>query len=57
MANIKEREMKTQGQHSDVLLKRKQKPSTLNLSAALQAVNNPLENQVGIHKQQKTLQA
>ena len=36
----------------DVLSKRKPKPSVYNLSAALQAVNNPLENKVGIHGQQ-----
>ena len=57
MAKIKGREMQTQGQHNDVLLKKKPKPSVLNFSATLQAVNNPLENQVGIHEQQKTLQA
>ena len=48
----KGREMQTQGQHNDVLSKRKSKPSTKNLSAALQAISNPLENVVGIHKQQ-----
>ena len=37
-----------------MLSKRKPKPSTKNLSAALQAVNNPLKNVVGIHEQQKT---
>ena len=57
MAKIKGREMQTQGQHNDVLLKRKPKPSTKNLFAALQTVNNPLKNVVGIHEQQKTLQA
>ena len=57
MAKIKGREMQTQGQHNDVLLKKKPKPSVLNFSATLQAVNNPLENQVGILEQQKTLQA
>ena len=57
MAKIKGKEMQTQGQHNDVLSKRKPKPSTQNLSAAFQAVNNPLKNVVGIHKQQKTLQA
>ena len=36
----------------DVLSKRKLKPSAKNLSAALQAVNNLLENTVGIHGQQ-----
>ena len=36
----------------DVLSKRKPKSSAKNLSAALQAVNNPLENTVGIHGQQ-----
>ena len=49
--------MQTQGQHSDALSKRKLKPSALNLSAALQAVNNPLKNEVGIHEQQKTVKA
>ena len=49
--------MQTQGQHSDVLSKRKPKPLAKNLSAALKAVNNPLKNEVGIHEQQKTLQA
>ena len=44
--------MQTQGQHNDVLLKRKLKPSVQNLSATLQAVSNPLENVVGIHEQQ-----
>ena len=29
----------------------------VNLSVAFQAVNNLLENKVGIHEQQKTLQA
>ena len=57
MVKIKGREMQTQGQHNDVLSKRKPKPSMKNLSAALQAVNNPLKNVVGIHEQQKTLQA
>ena len=54
MEKIKGREMQTQGQHSDVLLKRKPKFSAQNLSAPLQAVNNPLKNEVGIHEQQKT---
>ena len=57
MAKIKGREMKTQGQHTNVLSKRKLKSSALNLSATLQVVNNSLENEVGIHEQQKTLQA
>ena len=57
MAKIKGGEMQTQRQHNDVLSKRKSKSSALNLFAALQAVNNPLENEVGIHEQQKTLQA
>ena len=57
MAKIKGKEMQTQGQHTDVLSKRKPKPSTQNLSAAFQVVNNPLKNVVGIHEQQKTLQA
>ena len=57
MAKIKGGEMQTQRQHNDVLSKRKSKSSALNLFAALQAVNNPLENKVGIHEQQKTLQA
>ena len=52
MAKIKGREMQTQGQHNDVLLKRKPKPSAEDLSAVLQAVSNPLENVVGIHEQQ-----
>ena len=43
--------MQTQGQHNDELSKRKSKPSAENLSAALQAVSNPLENVVGIHEQ------
>jgi len=43
--------MQTQGQQNDVLSKKKPKPSTYNLSAALQAVINPLENVVGIHEQ------
>ena len=51
MEKIKGREMQTQGQHNDVLLKRKPKTSVKNLSAALQTVNNPLKNQVGIHEQ------
>ena len=42
--------MQTQRQHSDVLLKRKPKSSAKNLFAALQVVNNPLENMVGIHE-------
>ena len=46
---LRGREMQTQRQHSDVLAKRKPKSSVKNLSAALQAVNNPLENKVGIH--------
>ena len=49
--------MQTQRQHNDVLSKRKLKSSTYNLSATLQAINNPLENEDEIHKQQKTLQA
>ena len=36
----------------DVLSKRKPKSSAKKLSAALQAVINPLENTVGIHEQQ-----
>ena len=48
----KEREIQTQGQHNDVLSKRKSKPSAKNLSAALQVVSNPLENVVGIHERQ-----
>ena len=39
--------MQTQEQHNNVLLKRKPKPSAQNLSTALQAVSNPLENVVG----------
>ena len=57
MEKIKGREMQTQGQHNDVLLKRKLKSSAQNLSTALQAVNNPLKNVVGIQGQQKILQA
>ena len=57
MVKIKGREMQIQKQHSDMLSKIKPKFSTKNLSAALQAVNNPLENEVRKHKQQKTLQA
>ena len=49
-AKIKGREMQTQRQHSDVLSKRKPKSTAKNLFAALQVVNNPLENKVGIHK-------
>ena len=49
--------METQKQHSDVLSKRKPNSSAENLSVALQTVNNPLENEVGIHEQQKTFQA
>ena len=44
--------MQTQGQHNDVLSKRKPKPLAQNLSAALQVVSNPLENVVGIYEQQ-----
>ena len=44
--------MQTQGQHIDVLSKRKPKPSAKNLTAALQAVSNPLENVIRMHKQQ-----
>ena len=47
--------MQTQRQHIDVLSKRKPKSSVKNLSTAPQVVNNPLENIVGIHEQQKTL--
>ena len=43
MAKIKGRDMQTQGQHNDVLSKRK--PSKPNL------LNNPLKNVVGIHEQ------
>ena len=57
MLKIKGREMQTQRQHSDMLSKMKPKFSTKNLSATLQAVNNPLENEVRKHEQQKTLQA
>ena len=39
--------MQTQRQHSDVLSKRKPKNSVKNLSAALQAEINPLNNQLG----------
>ena len=42
--------MQIQRQHSDVLLKRKPKSLVKNLSATLQAVNNPLENKIGIHE-------
>ena len=44
--------MQTQGQHIDVLSKREPKLSVKYLSAALQAVSNPLENVVGMHEQQ-----
>ena len=57
MIEIKGREMQIQRQHSDVLSKRKPKFLTWNLSAALQVVNNALENKVGIDEQQKTYQA
>ena len=40
-----------------MLSKRKPKYSMKNLSATLQAADNPLENEVGKHEQQKTLQA
>ena len=50
MAKIKGREMQTQRQHNDVLSKRKPKSSTKNLSVALQTINNPLKNEVGIHE-------
>ena len=50
MAKIKGKEMQTQGQHSDMLSKGKPKSSAKNLSAALQAVNNLLENIVGIYE-------
>ena len=39
--------MQTQGQHNDVLSKRKPKNSVKNLSAAFQAKINPLDNQLG----------
>ena len=39
--------MQTQRQHSDVLSKRKPKFSVQNLSAALPAVIDPLDNQLG----------
>ena len=42
--------MQTQRQYNDVLSKRKPKSSAKNLFAALQAVNNPLENKVGINE-------
>ena len=42
--------MQKQGQYSNVLSKRKPKPSAWNLFAALQAVSNPLENVVGKHE-------
>ena len=51
MVKIKGRGIQTQKQHSDMLLKMKLKFSTKNLSAALQAVNNPLENEVRKHEQ------
>ena len=50
MAKIKGREMQTQRKYSDVLSKRKPKSSVKNLSAALQVVNNPLENKVRIYE-------
>ena len=46
MTKIKGKEMQSQRQHSDVLSKRKPKNSAKNLSVALQAVNDPLENQL-----------
>ena len=42
--------MQTQRQHSGVLSKRKPKYLAENLSATLQVVNNPLENEVGIYE-------
>ena len=42
--------MQTQEQHNDVLSKKKPKPLASNLSAALQAVSNPLKNVVGIYE-------
>ena len=52
MEKLKGREMQTQRQHNDMLSKSKPKSLTQNLSATLQAVNNPLDNE-----EQKTLQA
>ena len=42
--------MQIQRQYNDMLSKRKPKSSMKKLSAALQVVNNPLENKVGIHE-------
>ena len=44
-----------QRQHLDVLSKRKPKNSAKNLFAALQAVIDPLDNQLGYIGEQKTL--
>ena len=57
MAKIKGREMQTQGQHTMCYQRGNRNPRRKTFSAALQAVNNPLKNVVGIHEQQKTLQA
>ena len=51
-AKIKRKEDVNTKTTRDVLSKRKPKPSAQNLSAALQAVINPLENIVGIQGQQ-----
>ena len=42
--------MQTQRLHDDVLSKRKPKYSAKNLSAALKAINNPLENEIEIYE-------
>ena len=44
-------------QHQDVLSKRKPKNLAKNLSTALQAVIDPLDNQLGYIGKQETLQA
>ena len=44
-------------EHRDVLSKKKPKNSAKNLSAAFQAVIDPLDNQLGYMSEQKTLQA
>ena len=43
--------------HRDVFSKRKPKNSAKNLSAALQAEIDPLDNQLGYMSKQETLQA
>ena len=55
MAKIKGREMQTQGQHT-MCYRRGNRSPRRKTSPALQAINNPLKNVVGIHEQKKTLQ-